>query len=74
MKMQTQEECTNIKDIKWLQDISISEKEKEEFLKEENMSLNEYLQKNCEAMSQEEQKDIEALSIDFDDLNGKSYY
>ncbi len=42
-----------------------------EIEKEENTSLNEYLQKNCKAISKKEEEEIKALNIDFDDLSGK---
>ncbi len=42
-----------------------------EIEKEENIGLNEYLQKNCKAISKEEEEEIKALNIDFDDLSGK---
>ncbi|PID48224.1 MAG: hypothetical protein CR967_00940 [Proteobacteria bacterium] len=42
-----------------------------EIEKEENISLNEYLKKNCKPISKKEQKEIEALNIDFDDLDGE---
>lgn len=38
---------------------------------EENMSLLEYLNKTCEYVSNEEQKEIDSLNIDFDDLSGE---
>lgn len=37
----------------------------------ENPSLLEYLNANCEYMDSSEQAEIEALNIDFDDLSGK---
>ncbi|MBD3948496.1 hypothetical protein I4Q36_09060 [Tuanshanicoccus lijuaniae] len=37
----------------------------------EELSLLEYLQSNCEFMVKEEQEEIEALNIDFDDFSGK---
>lgn len=39
--------------------------------KSENMSLLEYINANCDYMDSDEQKEIEALSIDFDNLSGK---
>ncbi len=43
----------------------------EKIAQEEQMSLNEYLQKNCEKVSLQEQKEIDALGLDFDDISGK---
>lgn len=39
--------------------------------KSENSSLLEYLNTNCAYMDKCEQKEIEALNIDFDNLSGK---
>ena len=36
--------------------------------KSENLSLLEYINKNCEYVDKNEQEEIEALNIDFDDL------
>lgn len=36
--------------------------------KSENLSLLEYINKYCEYVDENEQKEIEALNIDFDDL------
>ena len=36
--------------------------------KSENLSLLEYINKNCAYVDENEQKEIEALNIDFDDL------
>lgn len=38
------------------------------FEKSENLSLLEYINKYCEYVDENEQKEIEALNIDFDDL------
>lgn len=40
-------------------------------VKSENMSLLEYINANCVCVDDFEQKEIEALNIDFDDLSGK---
>ena len=37
----------------------------------ENLSLLDYINKNCSYVDKYEQAEIEALKIDFDDLNGK---
>lgn len=39
--------------------------------KSENQSLLEYLNANCDYVDRNEQEEIEALNIDFDDLSGK---
>ena len=39
--------------------------------KSENLSLLEYINKYCEYVDKNEQEEIEALNIDFDDLSGK---
>ena len=38
------------------------------FEKSENLSLLEYINKNCAYVDKNEQEEIEALNIDFDDL------
>ncbi len=38
---------------------------------EEEMNLLEYLNKTCEYVSEEEQKEIDSLNINFDDLSGE---
>lgn len=40
-------------------------------VKSENLSLLEYINANCDYMDSNEQKEIEVLNIDFDDLSGK---
>ena len=40
-------------------------------VKNEELSLLEYLNANCSFMDSQEQKEIEAMSINFDDTNGK---
>ncbi len=42
-----------------------------EIEREEKISLNEYLKKQSKFLSKKEQKEIEDLNIDFDDLDGK---
>lgn len=42
-----------------------------EIAKSEKMSLIEYVHANSSYMDQEEQEEIEALNIDFDNLSGK---
>lgn len=37
----------------------------------ENLSLLEYVNANCDYMDRHEQEEIEALNINFDDLSGK---
>ena len=37
----------------------------------ENLCLLEYINKYCEYVDENEQEEIEALNIDFDDLSGK---
>ena len=39
--------------------------------KSENLSLLEYINTNCTYLDKNEQEEIEALNIDFDDLSGK---
>lgn len=39
--------------------------------KSENSNLLEYLDANCDYVDRNEQEEIEALNIDFDDLSGK---
>ena len=39
--------------------------------KSENLSLLEYINANCAYVDKNEQEEIEALNIDFDDLSGK---
>ena len=39
--------------------------------KNENLNLLEYLNSNVSFMDSQEQEEVEALNIDFDDLNGK---
>lgn len=39
--------------------------------KSENSNLLEYLGANCDYVDRNEQEEIEALNIDFDDLSGK---
>ena len=40
-------------------------------VKNEDLSLLEYINSNCSYMDKQEQKEIEALDINFDDLSGK---
>ena len=40
-------------------------------IKSENLSLLDYINENCSYMDSNEQKEIEALNIDFDNLSGK---
>lgn len=40
-------------------------------VKSENISLLEYINANCDCMDSSEQKEIEALNINFDDMSGK---
>lgn len=42
-----------------------------EIVKNENLSLLEYISENCAYMDSNEQEEIETLNIDFNDLNGK---
>ncbi|PIF03657.1 MAG: CopG family transcriptional regulator [Arcobacter sp.] len=42
-----------------------------EIQREEELSLSEYLRKNCSKLDKKEQKEIEDLDINFDDLTGK---
>ncbi len=42
-----------------------------EIAKSENLNLLEYISSNCAYMDSTEQKEIEELNIDFDDLSGK---
>ena len=42
-----------------------------EIAKSEDLSLLEYINSNCSYMDKQEQKEIEALGINFDDLSGK---
>ena len=42
-----------------------------EIAKREDLSLLEYINSNCSYMDKQEQKEIEALDINFDDLSGK---
>lgn len=39
--------------------------------KNENLSLLEYINSNCSYVNNEEQEEIEALNIDFGNINGK---
>lgn len=40
-------------------------------IKSENLSLLDYINEKCSYMDSNEQKEIEALNIDFDNLSGK---
>lgn len=40
-------------------------------IQSENLSLLEYVNANCACLDKKEQKEIEALNIDFEDLSGK---
>lgn len=40
-------------------------------IQSENLSLLDYINENCSYMDNNEQKEIEALNIDFDNLSGK---
>ena len=40
-------------------------------IKSENLSLLDYINENCSYIDSNEQKEIEALDIDFDNLSGK---
>lgn len=42
-----------------------------EIAKSENLDLLEYINSNCTFVDKQEQKEIEELNIEFDDLNGK---
>ena len=42
-----------------------------EIAKSENLSLLEYINTNCTYLDKNEQEEIEALNIDFDNLSGK---
>ena len=42
-----------------------------EIVKKENLSLLEYINEKCSYMNNQEQKEIEDLNIDFDNLSGK---
>lgn len=40
-------------------------------IKSENLSLLDYINENCSYMDSNEQKEIESLNIDFDNLSGR---
>lgn len=40
-------------------------------IKSENLSLLEYINENCSYLDRQEQEEIEALNIDFEDVSGK---